>query len=364
MCFEECYQLYYGKYNDHFKPLKLKIENTTMNLPEAHLDFVTDTIPTWEYEGPIIDTDLHPKFSKKQDSPHFMKSLSLEGIEKWSTYLHIYTDGSKCNDKTACAFHVPMLKFHKKIRLPNDTSVYMAEMIAILESLQFLLSKPPIACAIFSDSLSAIQSIEMGTDPCAILQEINYCIYQLSCQGVPVVLCWIPSHVDIRGNEIADRLAKEALLCQGIDYPVLRCVSDLNSLLENYLLCEWQSRWDSDTKGRFYHKLQPKVSFEIKYYDACKAKQTCITRLRFGKCLLGDVLHMIGKRSDDLCEVCEVKEDVSHFLLHCKEYHDYLVELNGRILKRGFHPTIESLLGNPNLFDYVWAYVAKTQKSL
>ena len=173
-----------------------------------------------------------------------------------------------------------------------------------MESLQFLLSKPPIGSVIFSDSLSAIESIASDSDTSAIHQEIKYCIYQLWCQGVQIVLCWIPSHVGIGGNEMADKLAKGALLHQFVDYPKSLDVSDLNILLENNLLKEWQSKWDSSSKGRFYYKLQPKVSFDVKYSDRFKAKQTCITRLRFGKCLIGDVLYKLGKRDNDLYENC------------------------------------------------------------
>ena len=143
-----------------------------------------------------------------------------------------------------------------------------------MESLQFLLSKPPIGSVIFSDSLSAIESIASDSDTSAIHQEIKYCIYQLWCQGVQIVLCWIPSHVGIGGNEMADKLAKGALLHQFVDYPKSLDVSDLNILLENNLLKEWQSKWDSSSKGRFYYKLQPKVSFDVKYSDRFKAKQT------------------------------------------------------------------------------------------
>ena len=325
---------------------------------------ITDTIPTWEYEGPIIDTSLHTQFYKKQDNPHVMKFLSLEGMERWSSYLHIYTDGSKRDERTACGFYVPSLKYTSEMRLPDGMSVFMAEMIAILESLQFILLKPPIGCTIFSDSLSAIQAIETGTDTGQIFQEIKYCLYQLWCIGVPVVLCWIPSHVDIRGNEIADGLAKEALLHESVDYPIQYDVSSLNILLENCLLAECQSYWDLNSKGRFYHKVQPKVSFDIKYSDPFKAKQTCITRLRFGKCLLGDVLYIVGKRNDNKCDFCQVKEDVSHFLLHCTEYHDSLVEMNDGLLEIGIIPTIESLLGNSKSFNYIWKYVVNTQKSL
>ena len=79
-----------------------------------------------------------------------MLSTSLENMAKWSSSLHIYTDGSKCEDKSACAFYVPCMNYSKKFHLPDNTSVYIAEMIAILETLRFLLLKPPLCCVIFS----------------------------------------------------------------------------------------------------------------------------------------------------------------------------------------------------------------------
>ena len=97
----------------------------------------------------------------------------------------------------------------------------------------------------------------------------------------------------IEGNEVVDRLAKEGLLHKSVDYPILKDISDLNTILENKLIQEWQSMWDSNKKGRFYYKLQSTVFTVVKFSDSDRGKQTCITRLRFGKCLLGDVLFMM-----------------------------------------------------------------------
>lgn len=163
---------------------------------------------------------------------------------------------------------------------------------------------------------------------------------------------------------MADGLAKEALLRQVIDYSVLLDVTDLYDILDKHLLKEWQSLWDCGKKGRFYYNIQPEVSFDVKYSDICKAKQTCITRLRFGKCMLGDILHMMGKRDSDQCEHCHVRDDVAHFLLDCSEFEDFQVERNNCLLEKGIIPSVETLLGNTESFDSVWSYVMKTQKSL
>ena len=101
-------------------------------------------------------------------------------------------------------------------------------MVAILETLRFLLLKPPISCVMFSESLSCIQTLESGTVTSQIQQEIRYCLYQLWCIGVPDVISWVPSHVGILGNEMADKLAKQALLYSSVDYPIKKDVSEIS----------------------------------------------------------------------------------------------------------------------------------------
>merc|ERR1711893_82812 len=120
-------------------------------------------------------------------------------------------------------------------------------------------------------------------------------------------------------------LAKKALFHEIIDYPVLKEICEIYETLEKDMVNEWQDQWNSGKKGRFYYKIQPTVSLSVKYSDFDREKQTTITRLRFGKSLLGDVLHTIGQRDNNLCQFCNQKEDVQHFLRDCQQYEDQLV---------------------------------------
>ena len=240
----------------------------------------------------------------------------------------------------------------------------MAEMVAILESLQFVLIKPPLSVAIFSDSLSSVSSIDSGDDMTPIHQEIRYCLYQLWCLGVPVTICWIPSHVGILGNEVADRLAKEALLRRQISFPIFKNVNEIYSILKCDMISQWQRQWETCKKARFYFKIQPIVSEQVKYTDKNKMKQTSITRLRFGKCLLANVLHDIGQKNDDQCEYCHVREDVQHFLMDCMRYTDHQVERNDIMLMAEVVPSLEEILQNPKWYDILWKYILQSGRSL
>lgn len=93
-----------------------------------------------------------------------------------------------------------------------------------------------------------------------------------------------------------------------------------------------------------------------------REKQTAITRLRFGKSLLGDVLHTLGKQNDNLCEFCHTKEDVQHFLRDCRKYNDFIVNMNDKLIEADVVPSLESLLGSSRWFDEVWSYVCKTKR--
>ena len=55
-CFEECSDLYYGKYNQNFRPIKLQTDDLIKDLPTAYCVPIVDTVPPWEYNAPHVDT--------------------------------------------------------------------------------------------------------------------------------------------------------------------------------------------------------------------------------------------------------------------------------------------------------------------
>ena len=237
-------------------------------------------------------------------------------------------------------------------------------MIAILEALSFLIEKPPISCVIFTDSLSCNQCLKSDSVKSAIHLEVKYKLYQLWCLGVPVFISWIPSHVGILGNERVDSLARQAIFHQVVDLPILQDTADLYKTLKENIIKEWQLNWDLSKKGRFYYTIQHKVSEKVQYSNQCRKKQTILTRLRFGKCLTADTLYLLKRKENDLCDVCNVKEDVNHFLQECQQFTDLQVGMNDAMLGAGVIPCTKTLLGIEKWHDMVYQYVMDTKRDM
>ena len=114
--------------------------------------------PYWHYRIPDISNLI---LLQVQNTENIYEKCNManEIINTiWKASLHIYTDGSvdtKIN-VAGCSMFIPQLKYSKAIRLNNETSIFSAELTAILIALEWIEEVQPIVTCIFSDCLSAI----------------------------------------------------------------------------------------------------------------------------------------------------------------------------------------------------------------
>ena len=69
---------------------------------------------------------------------------------------------------------------------------------------------------------------------------------------------WTPGHGEIKGNEEADKLAKEASKEAELMTDERTCISqpELKQAAKNHSLTVWQKQWNISDKGRFLHLLK------------------------------------------------------------------------------------------------------------
>ena len=58
-----------------------------------------------------------------------------------------------------------------------------------------------------------------------------------------IVLCWIPSHIGIQGNEMVDKQAKTSLSLEPTFFKIP--FSNIKPSINKYILEEWQTSWNN-----------------------------------------------------------------------------------------------------------------------
>ncbi|XP_071123078.1 uncharacterized protein [Mytilus edulis] len=280
--------------------------------------------PPWHVLKPQVKTELTNIITKK-DSPHLIKSEGNILIDnKYSNFLKIYTDGSKNpeNNTNACAFVVPELKVKKGFKLQNHVSIFMCELTAILLSLYWLEEFQPENTVIFVDSLSALKAItgSIFKVKTQIIYDIQYIYSKLSKLGLNIILEWIPSHVGLSGNEMADTAAKKALSIETCITSIPLYKEDIKCLCKNLLKKMWQQYWENNTKSKQLHAIQKDVNFCITIPKSTRERERTLFKLRSSYIFTNKFKYTMGKCNSELCDTCLVVDDMQHYLFNCNKY--------------------------------------------
>ena len=265
---------FYGTSVSHqIMPIQPTLDNLVKKNPSP--------TPPWNHIALQIDTDLSKAIQKKSQNDLVIKQLALCHMTKYHQYTAIYTDGSKEQEKTACAFVTADQA--TTYRLPDDSDIIEAELQAIEMACKYLTIQAEIKKAvIYTDSITALDLLisikqhdyKVYTDP------IQTTYHGLQLNGTDVVLVWVPSHVGIPGNEAADHHAK-----LGRSLPLNntkkgeRTIKYCNKKTHEWMIEAWQYQYDKQPKALHYKQIEPKVSSEIKYTSNHRRTEVIITRL-------------------------------------------------------------------------------------
>ena len=164
-------------------------------------------IPPWTIKQPEVLFTLTTDKKETTDSSIFRTKFQ-ELPSEYPDFQHKYTDGSK--DGPNVASTCVSQNHTRKCRLPDNASIFTAEIQAINMALDYIKDANVSKVLIFSVSLSVLQSINNCKLDNPLVQDILLRFHNLSSKHI--ILCWLPSHTGIKDNEKADIAAKSALL--------------------------------------------------------------------------------------------------------------------------------------------------------
>lgn len=267
--------------------------------------------PPWLISVPNIDMSLI-KHNKHTTNPLTYRQLYNELRADYKDYIEIYTDGSHSEEGSGCA--IVWENSPTKFKLENICSVFYCEAFAVYQALIKIRKSNELKFVVFTDSLSLIQcfmSIQNNKEP--IIHKIFKLHQDIKTDNKVVIFIWIPSHVGIEGNEMADSAAKEArfLSTSGI-FPVSH--TDLKKELHKKNTDLWNTVWTRSPPQKLAAIRQN--IHDKPFYPTNRKEQVTITRLRIGHSQLSHT-HLFTKLPPNKCNHCSVPVTILHVIIEC-----------------------------------------------
>ena len=253
------------------------------------------------------------------DGLHHMKGLS------------IYTDGSKTPQGTGSGwaiYHDDQLICRGCRRLPKHSSVYEAEMLAILFALDDLdlmtkFTDLPDKATTLVDNQSTLKTLNsiklMGDIKLRVLDRIVKFMADRRCK---LIFKWIRGHSNDVGNDMADECAKMGTTCPDFYY-IKPSLSYIKSVIRSRINLEWNSQWQNLPTCRQSKQL---ISFipdnKNRSFLLSRGRQGC---RRMVSLLTGHnhLKYHVFKRKvscrpnvSPVCRFCETDLETSWHLLH------------------------------------------------
>ncbi|XP_062557306.1 uncharacterized protein LOC134222180 [Armigeres subalbatus] len=287
--------------------------------------YTSYAVPATPLPGVVnISTTLNEElWPKKQTDSRVLRQLTLCLIHgKYQNRQIVYTDAS--SDGLQCGigiYHEPNMTL--SLKLENSVCIMSAEIEAIYVALQYITRNEITNAVIMTDSRSGCQYIRDQIDKKVRDNVINNILIMAATTRTSIQ--WIPGHTGIRGNEMADQLAKSALENE---------ISCNNRILLHDAIGYFQRRSEEDAqqwyldycsefgKGRKYFQIQNTIPHKPWHYklELNNIEVRTLNRLLSGHDFSRFWLCKMKLEDDCICEICDTIEDAEHTIFFCVKY--------------------------------------------
>ena len=250
---------------------------------------------------------------KSESNPHILKDDFRQLQSRYKNYQQVYTIGSKEDSKVSCAV---ISGYHSNLqRIPDDSSILTAEARAVGLALDFITTcGTNNTFIIFSGSLSVLKAMNHTRSKNPQIQKLLEKCHEL-LSNKEIVLCWIPSHIGIQGNEMVDKQAKTSLSSEPTYFKIP--FSNFKPSINKYILDQWQTSWNTSIGNKLL-EIKPTIGEHQSAFRNIR-EEVVLARLRLGHTR---VTHSYLLQGEDQphCVGCDAPFTVRHILLECGDF--------------------------------------------
>lgn len=310
--------------------------------------------PDYSLKKPEIILELNES-SKEMTTDIEYKQMFGNLVEtKFLNSMHIYTDGSKTDQGVGAAAVTESII--KIATLPKEASIYSAELHAIHLALLIIIESQNTNFTIFSDSLSSLMKIGHFKTKHPTVSFINHKIDEMMRSGKNINLCWIPGHVGIKGNEIADTNAKRAGT-RGVEAISIH-YKDMFPVIAEKIKVKWNLVWQN-SRNKLLSIKREAGEWNKERMRMNRKEEVILNRIRLGHTYLTHSYLMEGGVATmaPVCNFCGNSIlTIEHIFQSCPR-----LEQERRIFitacRINPEPNLESLLGERSKYKEIFNFL-------
>lgn len=241
---------------------------------------------------------------------------------KYKDCYKIYTDGTKNDTNSGIGIFLEEDNITYNAKISKEIAIKNIELLAILEAIKITEKVENNSIIIFTDSKSACLSLINDNKNKTYENLIKKKITEI--ENKKFYIQYIPSHKGIKGNEIADEVAKDSQNSE-ITLEYGNTLEDTIRNIKNKIIKEWELYYNNanPTKGIYHRSITRNTVSLTPWFKKSELNTKdikTICRLRTGHCFDKKYKCLIKIENNNNCDTCNVVEDATHIIEKCKKY--------------------------------------------